>query len=257
MRNNIKEEYHYRRKYLNGIVPDSSIYKYIPLEYVLKMIENKSIRFNKVNTWEDVFENYFLKQDFWTKKGIYIGSSDISDRIYGQSWTLIEESDAMWRIYSPLKNSLRVKTSVEKLMDVLYTDDRCMATTSIANVNYRDQKDIEIEFEELSSKKMVLTEHFKDWFNFVTDSLITKRLEFEHEKEVRIIKILPTTEYSSEYLDMPIDPFDFFEEFTIDPRVSDTTENTIRKILETMGIDSHKINKSKLYSLKKYKLILT
>ncbi len=87
---------------------DLVMYKYIPLKYVLNMLDTKAIRFDNIMKWEDVYENFVDKEDIYL---INSKCNDIPHSIYfGQSWTVQEESDAMWRIYSPDQKSVRVKT---------------------------------------------------------------------------------------------------------------------------------------------------
>ena len=40
------------------------IFKYIPLKYLIKMLDDDTLYVNKVATWDDVYENFFLKQRF-------------------------------------------------------------------------------------------------------------------------------------------------------------------------------------------------
>jgi hypothetical protein len=39
---------------------------------------------------------------------------------YGQCWSLTRESDAMWRIYSPNEDGVKVKTTIRKLFTPLF-----------------------------------------------------------------------------------------------------------------------------------------
>lgn len=87
------------------------------------MFREKEMLFSRVNEWQDVYENYLLKQNLVVKNVGSVSTQDVMDRCYGQSWTLLEESDAMWRIYSDDMNSVKVTTTAEKLMDVLYDND--------------------------------------------------------------------------------------------------------------------------------------
>ena len=41
---------------------DTPIYKYIPFKYLKLMIQNSSLYFGSVSSWEDVYENWFLKE---------------------------------------------------------------------------------------------------------------------------------------------------------------------------------------------------
>lgn len=49
--------------------------------------------------------------------GAPVSFSGLADDWYGQCWSLLEESDAMWRIYSPKASdeAIKVKTTIRKL----------------------------------------------------------------------------------------------------------------------------------------------
>ena len=87
---------------------DLVMYKYIPLEYVLNMLETKVMRFDNIKRWEDVYENFVNNEEIRLLKS---SKEEMFPSVYyGQSWTVQEESDAMWRIYSRDKNAVRVQT---------------------------------------------------------------------------------------------------------------------------------------------------
>lgn len=99
----VNEEY--RRKKMNGLNGQDYVYKYIKLKHLIPLVENKKLRIDKVSEWDDPYENFFLKSYFYTYASFYerivqVSTDEIRNRTYGQSWTMIEESDAMWRIYS-------------------------------------------------------------------------------------------------------------------------------------------------------------
>lgn len=133
------DEYFKQKKVLNDLDLDKPIYKYIPLKHVLTMLKSKKLYMGKVQKWEDTYENFFLKQDFRVE-GKMLRADHLANQLYGQSWTQLAESDAMWRIYSNVKKvnevAVKVKTTSRKLFDAIYTDDACMATTSIGLVLY-------------------------------------------------------------------------------------------------------------------------
>ena len=101
-------EYFKQKNVLNGLDLDKPIYKYIPLKYVLEMFKTKKLYISKVKSWEDTYENFFLKQEFRVF-GKILKADHIADQIYGQSWTLLNESDAMWRIYSNIKKITMIR----------------------------------------------------------------------------------------------------------------------------------------------------
>lgn len=130
---------------------DTPIYKYIPFKYLKLMIQNSNLYFGRVSFWEDVYENWFLKEQMVLPSGEKGDAMDLIPGVFGQSWTLQEESDAMWRIYSKVDKkqsddylddtAVRIKTTGRKLFDVIYTDDKDYNTSYIGTVSYLSQDD--------------------------------------------------------------------------------------------------------------------
>ena len=136
---------------------------------------------------------------------------------------MIEDSDAMWRIYSQDKESVRIKTSVIKMINVLdQTRGMSWYVPQFGAVDYKK------------------TDEIVDWMNKAldggsgrllgafTDSLFIKRSEFAHENEVRFIISKPAGEENlsypnvfSSHINLEIDPHSFIEEVALDPRLSD------------------------------------
>lgn len=112
-------KYYKLRNMRDSLNKEDHIYKYIPLKYVLMMVGNKQLLMNKVNSWEDPYENFFYKEDFKMPDGRQVSALDLTNGIFGQSWTLLEESDAMWRIYSQNKDAIKIKTTAEKLFNII------------------------------------------------------------------------------------------------------------------------------------------
>ena len=129
---------------------DTPIYKYIPFKYLKLMIQNSNLYFGKVSSWEDVYENWFLKEQMVLPTGEKGDAMDLIPGVFGQSWTLQEESDAMWRIYSKLDRTqhdylddtaVRIKTTARKLYNVIYANDEDFYTSYIGAVKYLSQDD--------------------------------------------------------------------------------------------------------------------
>ena len=197
---------YYRKKKMNGLNGQDYVYKYIPLKYLILLVENKELRIDKVSKWEDPYENFFLKSNFYKyasfyKKNIQVHTDDIINRTYGQSWTMREESDAMWRIYSnkgDIENiAIRVKIKIDNLFNIVYTSDECMATTSIGPVNYKTD-------DEITHWMQGLNNIDSEFPNFAEQSLFIKRIPFAHEEEVRIIISKDTQTPAEEFLSYDI-----------------------------------------------------
>lgn len=255
----------------NGLDLDAPIYKYIPLKYIQTLLKG-NLYVGKVKDWDDVYENFFFKQRFLSGK-TPIKAESLIECNFGQSWTIAEENDAMWRIYSRISEhqnvkcpflkclnsfittqcqedsfdnvAIRVKTTARKLFDAVYINDECMATTYIGKVCYYTQDELNKRLLDLKSRNKIAEK--------MVESLFMKRKEFEHEAETRII-----ISYSRENLQVKkgnitfkIDSQDFIEELLIDPRLFNTEKaKKIEQLLIEYGAEKEKIKVSQLYSFK-------
>lgn len=105
-------------KYLNfnETELDIPLFRIITVERFFELMIEKRNTFVSPSSWEDPFEA------FTSKAKIIIDGKEIfsNSRIWGQCWTTrINETDAMWRIYTPSKNGVRIKTTARKLLDSL------------------------------------------------------------------------------------------------------------------------------------------
>lgn len=247
----ITYQYHRTQK-MRELDPDTYVYKYIRLEYLLSMLKNKKLRVDQVSTWEDPYENFFMKEDFYTyasfyKKNVPVSTEEISKRLYGQCWTLKEESDAMWRIYSSREGrinekAVKVKVKVDSLFSLVYTEDHCMATTSIGKVQYKTANEIE-EWRNSLEKKY----SFIDFPKFSEECLFMKRDSFQHEEEVRIIISEATDKPVKDFLEFDIPNINIFEEFILDPRLNQEDINEAIQLISDYGVDKGLIKCSILY----------
>ena len=240
----------FREQCMNGIDKQTYVYKFIKLKHLKPLIKNQKLRIYTISNWEDPYENFFLKSNFYTyadfyKQVVKVETESIINRTYGQSWTLIEESDAMWRIYSNKENieetAIRIKIKADNLFDIVYTEDKCMITTSMHIVKYKTDDEITTW---LSSFKKDIN---NDILKYAKESLHIKRKAFEHEKEVRIIISPDSQSKESEVLEFNIPNLNSIEEFILDPRLKEENVEEITQQLCKLGVDKNKIKKSKLY----------
>ena len=233
---------------------DTPIYKYIPFKYLKLMIQNSNLYFGKVSSWEDVYENWFLKEQMVLPSGEKGSATDLIQGVFGQSWTLQEESDAMWRIYSKLDRTLhdylddtavRIKTTARKLYNVIYANDEDFNTSYIGAVKYLSQNDFLKMQDSLSPlNPLDLSEVFVKSYFF-------KRAPFEHEKEVRPILIYsPKHEnFGKDGVSFDIDFDNLIDEMVTDPRLTPDEYRTVRGQLIGLGAKSDKVRNSELYNI--------
>lgn len=234
-----------------------SIYQILPVKYLIKIFRNKTLRFNNIlKSWEDPYELFMPKQKI-TIEGypLYNAQSNLQKNYYGQCWSLNRDSDAMWRIYSPDKESVRIKTTVIKMIEVLdQTRGMMWVAPLFGKVKYLPQNKItEWLLHTQTEEKLWI-------YNCFSESLFIKRHEFEHENEVRFLIYngnfgdTPTpANVHDDYIDMQVDPSCFIEEIALDPRLSnDDFED--RKVLLSSITGSIPICKSDLYSFQSIEL---
>jgi len=153
------------------------IYRYIEITKFLDMILHNQIVLVKPSLWEDPYEDILFMQyleqvqttqkfkDKMKKDGYDLGlilKYVVSNHLYALCWTRLEESDALWRIYS--NNNIAIRIGVEELK--LKKLDNCI----LKNVSYMDY----------DQNTNLLDKDFYDLFTM-------KRKAFQHEQEVRLI----------------------------------------------------------------------
>ncbi len=222
------------------------LYKTMKFEYVNHMLTHKQLRLENTSSWDDPYENYFLKERFHEKNVGFVDARSHIKQTFGQSWTDIEESDALWRIYSPDCNSVRIKVNARKLVESVLLDESSLPVTFIGKVQYRSETAINSIVREKVERA-----GFQDVWNMVMPQMFFyKRNEFHHEHEFRIIRMIDSEEYSRyspSYVVFDIDPNDLIEEICFDPRLCRCAYMVRKKNLLTLGYRG-KICQSQLYN---------
>jgi len=142
------------------------LYRYISFEAFVGMIQKKALTLVLPETWDDPKECtpfYYLLEH---QENIYarIALLAVYNKTYGQCWTELSESDAMWRIYSFNNRTIQIKSLEDKLKQ--------LPDVRVVPVEYSDK----IDFGNLNGVEAFLK------------ALAIKRCAFSHEKEVRIIR---------------------------------------------------------------------
>lgn len=153
----------------------------------------------------------------------------------------------MWRIYSSKegeieKKAVRVKVKADSLFSLVYTEDHCMATTSIGEVQYKTANEIE-EWRSSLEKKCPSI----DFAEFSEECLFMKRDSFQHEEEVRIIISETTDKPVKDFLEFDIPNVTIFEEFILDPRLTPEDVDRAIKLISDYGVEKRLIKRSILY----------
>ena len=226
-----------------------SLFRILPFDALLQMLCEEANYVVKTSKWEDVYENFILKESVLKGESV-IDLRDWGNALYGQCWTRRLSSDAMWRIYSPDKKSVRIKTRLSKLQEMTRPGD---GNTFVGRVRYFSQGDIERGIETLPA---LTDEKLK---SLVIQSLFTKRNSFSHEAEYRVIyeADAKSDDLTSSALPFSIAPLDFIENIYFDPRADNSYVARCQNILtESFKYPKDRIHKSSLYSFNPQTIIL-
>lgn len=239
------------------------IYRILSMERLVEIIQKQELVMPKINSWEDKYENFFLKSNLSIEGEEIIGLKEDSELYFGQCWSFIEDSDAMWRIYSIDKQGIRIKTTINKLINALnpiYQDGSNFCPIEnpwIGAVIYKSKK----ELNEWIKKQEIKKENIMP---IIKDSLFIKKDSFQHESEVRIIyyaeeedsKLKPNS--NPPLVSFKIKPFNLIDEIAFDPRADESYFTAFKKYLKNkLKVPENKITKSKLYDFTPYDFIVT
>jgi hypothetical protein len=98
---------------------DKPIYRIIGKDRLMELFQKEKNTLVHPSKWDDPYENFILKSKVRMKSG-EVKAFDLHENVYGQCWSRHKASDAMWRIYSPNKDGIRIKTTISKLLSSLY-----------------------------------------------------------------------------------------------------------------------------------------
>lgn len=194
---------------------DTPIYRVYNCQRLLSLFEEKKNTLVKPALWDDPLENFILHTAAKSLSGNTRYDFEARNRFYGQCWSLIEESDAMWRIYSSDKMGIKVKTTIRKLFNSLLDFSQPnFGECFIGKVKYIES---DLLRKRLEDKSWLHAE--ANTYEGQAASLLFKRLEFTHENEVRLL-FLGDRNLTGTVFQYPVDPSDLFDEIQFDPRIS-------------------------------------
>lgn len=228
---------------------DKPIFRFIRFEHFLSMLITNRKWISQTTLWDDVYENFLGKVIFKHGK-VPMSYYGYIYNFYGECWTMQKENDALWRIYSNDKKSIRIKSSIRKVIESCENEfsvnSGLISFCTIGKVEYLSSNKIN-EWIKSFQKPILGT-------NVLLESLFIKRKEFEHEKEIRLIVHKKTNQteeskgFMRNHLLLSINPNEIVDEVTFDPRINIEDYLILKNVVEKLGF-KNKIKKSKLYDL--------
>ncbi|MFK2902987.1 DUF2971 domain-containing protein [Dyella ginsengisoli] len=235
---------------IGNIDLETPIYRIFSRQRFLELIKSKKNTLVKPSMWDDPFENAFLQCTAIMDDGQEVSLEDLRGKWYGQCWTTEKETDAMWRIYSQNKDGVRVKTTVKKIFHPLwytYINTHGKSSCFMGKVEYKRRKEIEMSIEKSHAQNIILGK------TSMAETLLIKRKEFDHEKEVRILFQDIIHKGASKIHQYDIDLNDTLDEITADPRATLEEVEMLGEFINLLGIKAP-FNQSDLYSFQPKKI---
>lgn len=241
-----------KKNYINFKESDEnkSIYRVFKRQRFFELFKQQKLTLVKPKNWKDPFENYIMNATGELDTGEKF-SIAFRDNFFGQCWTQKKESDALWRIYAPDEDGIKVKTTLKKLYKALYDSGNQFRDIScfIGKIKYDTTANLTKNLGDANFMRGLLLDQTGYGQAY---TLCFKRKQFDYEKEVRLI-------YNSQgkikrnIYKFKIDPFDLFDEIVFDPRMDFKDYRRDKSELVKLGF-KNSIIKSTLYKIPQLKI---
>lgn len=232
---------------LHGANPDDPIFRIFSKGRFLDLFSTGSNGLVKPSMWEDPFENFFLRSRVTGPKGEKISIQGLAEDWYGQCWTYNNDTDAMWRIYSPIphRDGIKAKTTVRKLFQSFYDDEDDFATQKFfcGKVRYFAEEAIadfmsRMRFWDIASGGQS---------HGFAELLCIKRDAFAPENEIRLLfQDLDPKRGAEGVARFDLDVNKVFDEIVIDPRLYEHEATALCEEIAAAGC-TLPISRSTLY----------
>ena len=210
---------------------DEYLYRIVSYSRVLDLFNSQELHLVRPSEWDDPFE--MLLQHKRTHA------------LFAQCWCRRSVSDAMWRVYSPDRQSVRLRTTREKLLTLQEDVIRLGFDCWVKDVEYKTPTQVRVALLYLAQN---LRERY--WVEDAVKALFIKRDSFDYENEVRFLvhqKQGSAMESCSRSLRIRVQPHSLIESIMFDPRVDQSFYHLSKLQLENEIRFRGSIGKSALY----------
>lgn len=233
---------------LNNKEFDMPIYRIFKKKHFTELINEKKNVLVSPKLWDDPYENILLSKGVEVEVDGQPIEPGFMKNVYCQCWSMLGESDAMWRIYSHSNENVMIKSTPRKLLESLkknniFKDIKCF----IGKVDYIDESEYQEYFDQFEIDD---TDG-----SGIAKAMLCKRKAFKHEEEIRLIYSDNNEEIESELYSYEVNITDIIDELIMDPRMNESLLECYKTIIYEEGFNID-IIKSTLYQKKKIKINL-
>jgi len=224
---------------------ETHIYRIFPEHRIKEIFNQRKNALVHPEKWDDPFENLVFKSKAKIDDNRTAGFG-MRDDFFGQCWTLHRETDAMWRIYSENQTGVKVRTTIGKLFNSLYStlNDTPDLHCWIGRVEYLTKK---VLIEQIQSGFINEVPILNSNGVGLAQTLLIKREEFRHEREVRLLYSKRNKEKKRVHK-YEMNPNEVFDQLIFDPRRPDADNLHLVEFFKDNGFTGY-IGSSQLYQL--------
>jgi Protein of unknown function (DUF2971) len=226
------------------------LFRIISLDRLFEIFSEKNNTLVKPHLWDDPFENFIMGLKGLLPDGKLV---EFGQRyaFYGQCWSTIIGSDAMWRIYSSDKRSVSIQVRINKLAEQFAYYAK--SPVYIGKVRYLTTEGL------LSWSKRLMNTAVSPSIKLLAKTLLVKRSAFSHENEVRLLYfdhhydnfnyILDgKNKYPNTIFKYGIEPHELIESIILDPRMSPEEAKDTTEMIKVKTRYRGEIRQSQLYA---------
>lgn len=223
------------------------VYRIYPMDRFINLLECKKLTLVKPRLWKDPMETIIFESSF-NVAGIRDYALKYTENYFAQCWTLKHESLALWNEYAPMKDGVRVRTTLKKLKEILVGHHlNAKDSWFLGKIEYMSIKEIKkwighnISYcERVCMSKLPFGQ---------VHALLIKLNQYSNENEIRIIlnsDANPDINSKDIYNDIDIDPLNLFETIMIDPRMNESVYKIFKAEMLRYGFRKEQVIQSGL-----------
>lgn len=251
---------------------NANIYRIINFDRLIEILESKKNTLSRPENWDDPFEKLL---SIVSVDGDYdMPVKNFGKYIYAQCWTFSEENDLLWRVYSPERDGVRIRSTPSRLLNSLKKSSTIQAIeqnpkileefamTTVDETEFVETPEGErvpimntIKIQQVIQPFIGQVEYLtiKEIWNYLDRingnsnyydlirSILIKREPFKNEEEIRFgIYNLDTLEQtqitnSNSRFNYEFNVNETFEEIVFDPRITPTKFNGLKDLVLKLG----------------------
>ncbi|QSX79570.1 DUF2971 domain-containing protein [Agrilutibacter solisilvae] len=196
------------------------IHRIFPFERFIDFVRHEQLSLVKPSVyWQDPYENPLNREIIESDTGRRLRIPHFDEGLFAQCWSLCEESDAMWRIYSSDRRGVLVTAHAHTLLRECKPQfESPLEQVYLGKVRYRSCEELRCMLESRDFLREVL--RAPSYSPGSASVLLYKRDSFAHEQEVRLVLSRHVSEVPGDVAQIKVPVDRVVASVTLDPRIS-------------------------------------